>query len=140
MLRGLAGTGPGGSFFALEPADAGRAAHRCSVPPDAGWWKAYVLPHRLVLFSPNLVWLCIALLAHRLAPYPLLRGSWHTFLVRRSLLNVGLVLAFFGFWHVTLYWLGWSHRPFNPRRTYRWGKVLHNVFHSCLGALVWTLL
>ena len=41
----------------------------------------------------------------------------------RFLVNFSITFGFFGFWHVALYLLHWSDRPFQPGRSYRVGKV-----------------
>ena len=46
-----------------------------------------------------------------------------------------ITFGFFGFWHVVLYILGWSERPFMPNRRYKVSKVVHNMWYSFLGEL-----
>ena len=46
-----------------------------------------------------------------------------------------ITFGFFGFWHVVLYILGWSERPFMPNRNYKVSKVVHNMWYSFLGEL-----
>merc|ERR1711998_512084 len=53
--------------------------------------------------------------------------------------NVGIYFIYCGFWHLSLYWWNWGKRPFNSVRTWRWGKLLHNMWYSFLGILQWTL-
>jgi sterol desaturase/sphingolipid hydroxylase (fatty acid hydroxylase superfamily) len=132
MLDGFAGTIKG-SFF-QSPNDTSKPAHENKIDFDPLWYRPY-LTGAVLLFTPNLVWLLIAGVCFVLFPYrPLSRAL----LVERAALNCGLVLLFFGFWHVTLYLLEWGKRPFKPNRVYRLGKVAHNAFYSLAGALVWT--
>jgi len=49
------------------------------------------------------------------------------------------VFAYFGFWHITLYWLNWGERPFHSERQWRWSKIIHNLWYTFLGALQWTV-
>jgi sterol desaturase/sphingolipid hydroxylase (fatty acid hydroxylase superfamily) len=95
-----------------------------------------------ILFSPNLVWISIAALVYLLAPYDLasirrngLHSDWY---LQRVILNLFIVLSYYGFWHVALYWMGWSKRPFAQGRVYKWSKVLHNVWYCILGTIQWT--
>ena len=85
-------------------------------PP--GWWINLVTG-KFLFFSPNLVWLSIALLDYFLFPYDyeaakdLSDLSW---VFKRLLVNFGITFGFFGFWHVVLYVLSWSERPFQANR------------------------
>ena len=54
-------------------------------------------------------------------------------------MNFVITFGFFGFWHVSLYLLHWSERPFQPGRRYRVGKVVHNMWYSSLGVLQYTV-
>lgn len=110
------------------------------VPVDGGsWWVPYVTGE-FIYASPNLVWLIMAVLVYFVFPYDgALRDGWSVeFFLARCAINGGLVVSFFGFWHVTLYWLGWAKRPFLPNREYRWSKLVHNLFYSLVGAFIWT--
>ena len=49
----------------------------------------------------------------------------------------GVTFAYTAFWHVTLYFLEWAKRPFIPNRVYNFGKVLHNMFYSLSGVVIW---
>ena len=72
---GFAGSGPHGSFFE-SPAwvDASLAPGLTSqdpmVPPQPGWWRPF-LTGQFLFFSPNLVWLTIALAVYTIFPYNL---------------------------------------------------------------------
>ncbi len=145
-LEGFAGT-TGGSFYS-PPAwvDArkapGTTSQDASYARNPDWLS--LLTGKFLLFSPNLVWLACALLVYCVFPYPYndIPGTCATFAPRwvgyRAAVNVSAVLLFFGWWHVTLYCLGWGTRPFKDGRAYRLGKVAHNVYYSVLGALQWT--
>merc|ERR1711973_712258 len=108
-------------------------------PP--GWWVKLVTG-KFLFFSPNLVWLTIASLNYFLFPYDyeaarsLTNYNW---IVERFLVNFAITFGFFGFWHVVLYILNWSERPFQAGRTYRVGKVVHNMWYSSLGVLQYTV-
>ena len=57
----------------------------------------------------------------------------------RFLVNFSITFGFFGFWHVALYLFNWSERPFQPGRSYRVGKVVHNMWYSLLGVVQFTV-
>lgn len=142
FLAGFAGVGPNLSFFE-SPKWVDEVNKPGTTPQPValdGWWKPIITGWYL-FFSPNLVWLIIALGSYFLFPYDLEAAksfesvSWIT---HRLLINTGIVLSYFGFWHVVLYFFNWAQRPFNNNRTYKWGKVIHNVWYTTLGAVQWT--
>ena len=87
---GFAGTGPSGSFFEAPAwVDKARAPGQTSqteavAPP--GWWVE-LLTGRFLFFSPNLVWLSVALANYFLFPYDFQAG--------RSLSDRGWILERF---------------------------------------------
>ena len=108
--------------------------------PAPAWWKTHFSGYA-VIFGPNLTWLTIALAVYLLFPYDLeaaAAGFSSRWILSRAAINLGVTFAYTGFWHVSLYWLGAGKRPFSPNRMWRWGKVVHNLFYSCLGTLQWT--
>merc|ERR1719336_2665460 len=142
---GFAGTGPNGSFFETpawvdKEKAPGMTSQAGAVAPP-GWWVKLVTG-KFLFFSPNLVWLTIALIDYFLFPYDyeaarsLTNYNW---IVKRFLVNFAITFGFFGFWHVVLYILNWSERPFQAGRTYRVGKVVHNMWYSSLGVLQYTV-
>ena len=141
---GFAGTEQG-SFFRSPPwvklDQAPGTTSQAVVYGAVGWWKPLVTG-RFLPYSPNLVWLAIAAAVYVLFPYDFeaARAGWahDGWVLRRAAVNAGVVFGYFGFWHVTLYWLGWGERPFVPNRAWKWGKVIHNVWYTALGALQWT--
>ena len=58
--------------------------------------------------------------------------------MKRLAVNTLITLGYTGFWHVSLYWLGMGKRPFKPDRTWRWSKILHNLWYNALGIAQWT--
>lgn len=74
-------------------------------------------------------------------PYDLVAAqTWaSSWVLYRCVVNVSVMLLYVGFWHATLYWLGWSKRKFDPTRTLSMSRLFHNVFYSVVGALVGTL-
>ena len=147
---GFAGSGPHGSFFE-SPAwvDPGLAPGLTSqdpvVPPQPGWWRPF-LTGEFLFFSPNLVWLTIALAVYAIFPYDLQAAQslqqldWvlyrciiqkkfcHNFSFR-FVVNFCLTFCYYGFWHCGLYQLGWCKRPFQPARSYRAAKVGHSSLY-----------
>ena len=142
---GFAGSGPNGSFFE-SPAWVDRTKRpgltsqtEAVAPP--GWWIPLVTG-KFLFFSPNLVWLAIALGDYFLFPYDFQAAKsldqldWVLF---RFAVNFVITFGYFGFWHCVLYILGWSERPFMSNRKYRVSKVLHNMFYTLMGVIQFTL-
>merc|ERR1719357_602102 len=145
LPAGFAGAGPNGSFFeAPEWVDQskppGQTSQEKAVAPE-GWWIPLVTG-KFLFFSPNLVWLAIALVDYFVFPYDYQaarRFENFNWVYYRFVVNLGITFGFFGFWHCVLYGLGWSERPFMPNRTYRVGKVLHNSWYTFLGVVQYTV-
>jgi len=142
---GFAGTGPNGSFFEtpgwVDKEKAPGMTSQSPVVAPPGWWVKLVTG-KFLFFSPNLVWLTIALLDYFFFPYDyeaaksLTNFNW---IFKRFLVNFSITFGFFGFWHVALYLFNWSERPFQPGRSYRVGKVVHNMWYSLLGVVQFTV-
>lgn len=73
-----------------------------------------------------------------LFPYDLdVAKTWAlSWVVHRCAVNVCVMLLYVGFWHVTLYWLGWAKRKFDPTRTLSTSRLFHNIIYSIIGAVV----
>merc|ERR1711990_843524 len=108
---GFAGTGPNGSFFEapvwVDQSNApGTTSQEPAVAPP-GWWIPLVTG-KFLFFSPNLVWLAIALFDYFVFPYDFQAArsfdslDWVCF---RFAVNFGITFGFFGFWHCALYLL-----------------------------------
>ena len=75
---GFAGSGPTGSFFESpgwvdrEKAPGLTSQTEAVAPP--GWWLE-LLTGRFLFFSPNLVWLTVALLEYTIFPYDFLAAK-----------------------------------------------------------------
>ena len=74
LVPGLAGTGPHGSFFEVpgwvdKRKKPGMTSQE-SVVAAPGWWLN-ILSGRFLFFSPNIIWLVIALCDYFLFPYDL---------------------------------------------------------------------
>merc|ERR550517_155098 len=142
---GFAGTGPNGSFFEAPAwVDKSKAPGTTSQEPAVappGWWIP-LATGKFLFFSPNLVWLAIALFDYFVFPYDFQAArsfdslDWVYF---RFAVNFGITFGFFGFWHCVLYLLGWSERPFLPNRRYKLSKVIHNMFYSTMGVVQFTV-
>lgn len=139
---GFAGTSKGSFFEAPEWVDIkkmpGYTSQKKVYPPN---YFNSILSLEFFLWSPNLVWFCIAVLDYIFFPYDFVSAKvwamdWITF---RLLINLGIYFSYCGFWHLSLYWWNWAKRPFNSVRVWRWGKFLHNVWYSFLGILQWTI-
>jgi len=142
-LQGFAGT-VDGSFFKQPPwVDTSMPPGMTSQAPQINGKKVLrnYLNLNFLVYSPNLVWLSVALFDYFVFPYDLeaaktWASNWIAF---RFFANFLIVFGYFGFWHVTLYFLEWGKRPFNPNRAYKISKVVHNMFYTFLGVLQWTL-
>jgi sterol desaturase/sphingolipid hydroxylase (fatty acid hydroxylase superfamily) len=78
-------------------------------------------------------------------PYDLSKGSVAyssplslRFFAERLPLWMIVTFGYNAFWHITLYILGWAERPFIQNRKYNVEKVLHNLFWSASGVVIWT--
>jgi hypothetical protein len=94
--------------------------------------------------SLNGLWALTALALYFIAPYDLSPDSIAArgpvtlaFLSERLPLWMGTLMCYISFWHITLYWLNWSKRPFIKDRPYNSAKILHNVFWSVTGVILW---
>ena len=106
---GFAGTGPNGSFFETpawvdKEKPPGMTSQTDAVAPP-GWWVKLVTGYFL-FFSPNLVWLTIALADYFFFPYDFEAARSLTdlrWVGARFLVNFAITFGFFGFWHVVLH-------------------------------------
>lgn len=95
--------------------------------------------------TPNGTWAIIALVLYFLFPYDLSPSStaasgpltWAFFKERFPFWFI-LTVGYATFWHVALYILGWAKRPFIKDRRYNIDKVIHNVFWTISGVVVFT--
>ena len=94
------------------------------------------------IYSPNLVWFAIALAVYVVFPYDMeAAAAWDSsFLVQRTLINLAVGMAWYGYWHVSLYSLGWGTRKFNgknegPSKP----RLFHNIWYCFLGMLQWSV-
>jgi sterol desaturase/sphingolipid hydroxylase (fatty acid hydroxylase superfamily) len=111
-------------------------------PSLAGW----LLSAPFLLFtSPNGVWASISLLVYIFFPYDLSKSSPAfkggplslAFFVQRLPFWLLLVFGYALFWHLSLYFVGLSSRPFIARRPYEVCKTAHNAFWSMWGVVLW---
>ena len=145
--EGIAGLGPNFSLFSPPPwVDTTKPPGHTSQTPsmkNSPEWRVMFSGMSLI-YSMNLLWLSIAVFVYIIFPYDyevamqwdINFGRW---IARRAMLNVTLVYLWYGFWHGSLYGLGWGERPFNANRgQYRWSKLMHNLYYTTLGTLQWT--
>lgn len=99
----------------------------------------------ILITTPNFVWASIAFLFYYCFPYDLSPGSSaalapisYTFLSERLPLWVTLTLGYFSFWHIALYGFNLASRPFIANRKYNISKVIHNIFWTTSGIIIWT--
>lgn len=143
---GLLGTQGGHFFRILPPFVDKKSIPGTSVLPQAtfqSWLKA--IP-TVLIDTPNGVWAILAVTFYFLFPYDLSPQStaakgpitW-AFFLERFPLWLCLTFGYTGFWHVTLYFLGWAERPFIKNRVYNIDKVCHNLFWATNGVVIWVL-
>ena len=153
---GLAGLGPTNSFHESAAwVDLKKPPGHTSTSPrtgQSGWWYAWP-SHSYVpigvlglglpfIYSPNLVWFAIALAVYVVFPYDMeAAAAWDSsFLLQRTLINLAVGMAWYGYWHVSLYSLGWGTRKFNgknegPSKP----RLFHNIWYCFLGMLQWSV-
>jgi len=145
MFEGFAGTTKGSFFEAPSWVDQrnipGNTSQRPALENNPNWLS--LLSGKFLFFSPNLVWLGVALFDYFVFPYNYETAREFNLLFALELryrlaVNVGIVFGYFGFWHVTLYWLHWGKRPFEKNRVWKWSKVIHNMWYTFLGCVQWT--
>ena len=94
--------------------------------------------------SPNLVWFAMALAMHVCCPYDIdaAAGGWAAAWVgKRLALNFGVAVAYYGFWHVSLYRTadsGGASRKYEASSWPTRGNMVHNLWYWSLGVLQWT--
>lgn len=143
--QGFGGT-TNGSFFEAptwvdKSKDPGASSQEPAIKNNPDF--ATLLSGKFLFFSPNLVWLALALLDYFVFPYKFetedpMKTFTMAWVLPRAAVNTTLVFGYFGYWHVTLYFLNWGKRPFKKDRIYKWSKVLHNCYYCLLGALQYT--
>lgn len=141
---GLAGISAKGLFSAIPRwVDSSRPAGETSQTQQLGLPKtAYTvatLGH--MIWSPNLVWLVIAVLLHGFAPYEM--GAARTgfavdWLLRRFVLNYFVAFSYYAFFFVGLYVQRRSKRKFRPGSFPTFGNMAHNLWYWSLAIVQWT--
>merc|ERR1712212_123790 len=106
---GFAGTGTNSQTDAVAP---------------PGWWID-LATGKFLFFSPNFVWLSIALADYFLFPYDFQAAKSFKkldWVLIRFAVNFTITFGYTGFWHSVTYLLGWTDRPFHPSRQYKKSK------------------
>jgi sterol desaturase/sphingolipid hydroxylase (fatty acid hydroxylase superfamily) len=100
----------------------------------------------VLITTPNFIWAVISLLMYTAAPYDLSSTSSaalapisSSFFLERFPLWFSLTFGYFSFWHVAIYGLNMSNRPFIENRVYSLDKVVHNAFWTTSGIAIWTV-
>ncbi len=111
--------------------------------PDLVGW-IYRAPTVLIT-SPNFVWAAIALCLYRFFPYDLdptsaavLGPLSFRFFAERLPLWLSVTLGYDALWHIALYGMKLAKRPFLANRAYNIDKVIHNIFWTSSGIVIWT--
>jgi sterol desaturase/sphingolipid hydroxylase (fatty acid hydroxylase superfamily) len=135
------------SFFKITPAwvDIKKAPGFSQMPPPSLWpLFTSLLQLRPLWATPYLIWLALAAIVYAWLPYDLERNGLSArgpltaaFFFSRVPSLLTLVLAYYGFWHVTLHRLGWAERSFVPDRPHNAAKAAHNAFFVTVGVCMW---
>jgi sterol desaturase/sphingolipid hydroxylase (fatty acid hydroxylase superfamily) len=133
-----------GTYFGEPPIYVNKElpAGMTSVPKATilGWIKKSPF---ILITSPNFIWAIIALLLYKFAPYDIQSDSLqpisYSFVTQRLQILYPLTIGYFSFWHVALYFFNMAKRPFIVNRVYNVNKVIHNIFWTSSGILIWTL-
>eukprot|EP00325_Prymnesiales_sp_UTEX-LB-985_P002946 CAMPEP_0174713438 /NCGR_PEP_ID=MMETSP1094-20130205/14103_1 /TAXON_ID=156173 /ORGANISM="Chrysochromulina brevifilum, Strain UTEX LB 985" /LENGTH=436 /DNA_ID=CAMNT_0015912617 /DNA_START=149 /DNA_END=1459 /DNA_ORIENTATION=+ len=143
MVYSFAGTQKGRAFK-IVPGYVDKPVPGASVVPEPTLTEWIQAGPFVLINTPNTVWAVIALAMYFVAPYDLSPGSPAAvsplnaaFFAQRLPLWLFCWFAYTGFWHVTLYFLGWAERPFIAMREYKLDKVAHNLFWSTSGVIIW---
>jgi len=142
MLEGIAGT-TNMSFFHLpawvdKEKNPGFTVQKLSL---RDWWYQYVTLS-FVFYSPNLIWLLIALVIWFVFPYDYAsaeEGFKLEWVMKRCVVMATTTFIYTAFWHVSLYFSHMAKRPFKGNRQYKWSKLIHNMTYTLMGCLQWTL-
>jgi len=143
---GLAGK-PAGGWYGTAPGwvdlkkPAGATSQEKSGYDAPGWWIGYLQMGLTLIYTPNLVWLLMSLFAYFAIPYDFdAAREWRlSMVVSRAALNLGLMYAYYGFWHYGMYCNAWSIRKFNAETNGpTLAELFHNIWYASLATLQWT--
>ena len=100
----------------------------------------------VLITSPNFVWSLISLSIYFAFPYDLSMDSSASiapisfeFLSERLPIWFITVFGYTAFWHVSLHIFKLASRPFIKNRPYNVNKLLHNMFWTFSGVVIWTI-
>jgi len=143
-----------GSFFRVDDysfvIDSSRPPGLTKPPPPQSMNETIrtILIGNAFFYSPNVTWFLMAVCLWYLVPYDLEIGNvnggpefefdFGRALLERLPMNLGIALAYIGFWHWILYGYGICERPFVSNRIYSVRKIFHNAFYTVLGIVQWT--
>jgi hypothetical protein len=97
-----------------------------------------------LFYSPNLVWLVISAAMYIAVPYNLEadggpKDGWAaSWMLPRFYLNCGVTMAYVGYWYLSLYHLSFSELKFKPQNSPGFGRMVHNMWYTFLGAVQWS--
>ena len=95
----------------------------------------------ILITSPNFVWASISLAMYYYFPYSftsITQPISYNFFSERFPLWFSLVFGYDMFWHLALYVFNLGNRPFIKNSPYNIDKVLHNIFWTSSGVVIWT--
>jgi sterol desaturase/sphingolipid hydroxylase (fatty acid hydroxylase superfamily) len=136
-----------GSIFGKAPVyvDTKKAPGFTPIPKPTIYNWLINAPFVLVT-SPNFVWASVATFIYFCFPYQLTSNSLASlgpisieFFKQRFPIWFVTVFGYTGFWHITLHILKFANRPYIANRTYNYNKLLHNMFWTLSGVIIWTI-
>lgn len=95
----------------------------------------------VLITSPNFVWASIATFIYIYFPYKFdtLSPISIEFFKERFPIWFVTVFGYTGFWHITLHILKLAKRSYIPNRKYNFNKLIHNMFWTFSGVIIWTI-
>jgi sterol desaturase/sphingolipid hydroxylase (fatty acid hydroxylase superfamily) len=94
----------------------------------------------VLITSPNFVWASIATLIYFVYPYEsVITPLSLEFIQKRFPIWFITVFGYTGFWHISLHVLKLANRSYIPNRPYNYNKLIHNMFWTLSGVIIWTI-
>lgn len=102
---------------------------------------------KVLVYTPNLVWLLITAVMYVVAPYDLSPDGYSaegpltlSFFKHRFPLWTAMIFAYYAFFHVSFYFMNFAKRPMLEGRQYRISRLLHNLLYCATGTFIWVAL
>lgn len=130
-----------GKIFGEPPlyVDKTKPAGQTPIPqPTLSKW--FVNAPFVLITSPNFVWASIATLIYLNYPYESVTTPLsYEFIKNRFPIWFVTVFGYTGFWHITLHVMKLANRSYIPNRVYNYNKLIHNMFWTLSGVIIWSI-